>query len=98
MFTVPIVFLALWTTVSVRASSAGVRKRGVGYSSIALIAVAMLLFGLLPLTYNVGALALLGVGFFVIGWREQCQPVWLAALVAVAIGLATNAEPIRRTE
>lgn len=93
---VPAVFLILWGVVYLRAQAAGVRKRGVGYYPIALVAVLSIFFGLLPLVYNVGALSLLGVGFFVIGWRERCRPVWTTALAAIAVGLTTVSEPVRR--
>lgn len=93
---VPAVFLILWGVVYRRAQTMGVRKRGVGYYPIALIAVLSLLFGLLPLAYNVGALSLIGVGFFIIGWRERCWPVWATALAAIVVGLMTVSEPARR--
>ncbi|MDH6284002.1 hypothetical protein [Prescottella agglutinans] len=96
VFAVPAVFLILWGVVYRRAQTMGVRKRGVGYYPIALIALLSLLFGLLPLAYNVGALCLLGVGSFVIGWRERCWPVWATALAAVVVGLATVSEPVHR--
>ncbi|SDD25285.1 hypothetical protein [Rhodococcus tukisamuensis] len=93
---VPAVFLILWGIVYVRAQAMGVRRRGVGYHLIALIAVLSIFFGLLPLVYIVGALSLLGVGFFVIGWRERCWPVWATALAAIVVGLVTVSEPARQ--
>lgn len=93
---VPAVFLILWGMVHHRAQAMGVRKRGVGYYPIALIAVLSIFFGLLPLVYNVGALSLLGVGFFVIGWRERCWPVWATALAAIVVGLVTVSELARQ--
>lgn len=96
VFAVPAVFLILWGVVYLRAQAMGVRKRGVGYHLIALIAVLSIFFGLLLLVYNVGALSLLGVGFFVIGWRERCWPVWATALVAIVVGLVTVSEPARQ--
>lgn len=96
VFAVPAVFLILWGVVYLRAQAMGIRKRGVGYYPIALISVASLFLGLLPLAYSAGALSLVGAGFVVIGWRERCRPVWATALIAIAVGLMTTSEPARR--
>ncbi|KIM14611.1 hypothetical protein QV65_30490 [Rhodococcus erythropolis] len=96
VLTVPVAFLALWGIVYRRSNTAGVRRRGVGYYVIALIAVFSVLFGRLPLSHSIGALTLLGAGFLIIGSRERRWPVWATALMAIVIGLLTSSETIRR--
>lgn len=94
-FTVPIVFLALWITMAYRTASKGLEKRRVGYYPIAAIAVVMLFFGALPLGSSIGYLTLMGIGFFIIGFRERCSPVWLSAGPAMVLGLLATGETSR---
>lgn len=96
VLTVPAVFLLLWGVVHARAEVVGVRKPGVGYRAIAVVALLSLLFGLLPLTATIGALTMLGIGFFVIGFRERSWPVSTVSILAMGTGLLTACEPVRR--
>ncbi|MGF0313822.1 hypothetical protein [Rhodococcus sp. IEGM1428] len=96
VLTVPVVFLVLWVIVYRQSTSAGVRRRGVGYYVIALVAAFSIFFGLLPLSHSIGALTLLGAGFLIIGVRERSWPVWATALTAIIVGLITSSGTIRR--
>lgn len=91
-FVIPVCFVALWGFVSIRSHRTGVRGHRIGYRAVALASVGSMLLGMLVLAYIVGPLAIVGIGFTVIGWRERCAPVWLAGACATFMSLALSPE------
>lgn len=94
-FTVPVVFLFLCSIIAYRSAPTDPERRILGYRIVAVVAAAMLLFGALPLGNSIGALTLLGVGFFVVGLYEHSAPVWITACICCALGLIVANETFR---
>ncbi|MDF2467754.1 MAG: hypothetical protein K0Q61_126 [Rhodococcus erythropolis] len=93
---VPLTFGGLWAATAMRSSRLGVRGYRIGYGVLFLLSLAAVVSGLLVASSNFGALTLLSVGFFWLGWRERSQLVWGMSAFGFMLGLATSAVAVRQ--
>lgn len=93
---VPLTFGGLWAATAMRSARLGVRGYRIGYGVLFLLSLAAVVSGLLVASSNFGALTLLSVGFFSLGWRERSQLVWVMSAFGFVLGLVTSAAAVRQ--